>query len=71
VGIPTSSENWKGNFVKYGGELKYGGKTQNHAFLCIIRHISETVRDRMLVTIDRLLKTTYPIRFFGYFYQMT
>jgi len=49
--ILTSSENSKGNFVKFGGELLWVGK--NHV-LPVTRHIIETVRDRGLVTMDHL-----------------
>jgi len=46
------SENSKGNFVKFGSELKWGWETTR--FLPVTCHISETVQDAIIV-ISRLI----------------
>jgi len=45
--------------------VNYGGVGKNHIFLSRTRHISETVENRVLVTMDHLQETTHIL--FAYF----
>ena len=56
---------------QYRALHKSASRGKNHVLLLVTRHISETVRDRGLVTMDTIGNHSLTILFFRYFYRMT